>query len=88
MARLFYAGNFPAPERLEYSQEAAMKKGEVQTETGEMLKGPKPLQEKQRTQQDETKQQGGQSVDDNQGGAHRPQYGENRDPTKKKTGEF
>ena len=43
-----------------------------------MLKGPKPLQEKQRTQQGEIKQQGGQSVNDNQGGAHPPQYGENR----------
>ncbi len=78
--------------------------GEVETETGERLKGPKPLNvpaEKQQQQQQgggpNTKQQGGQHVkagQQQQGDERTPDkpIGEvayaNRDPAKKKTGEF
>jgi hypothetical protein len=77
------------------------KGGEVETETGERLKGPKPLNvpaEKQQTQggAPNRKQQGGQHASEGrqQGDDRTPDkpIGEvayaNRDPAKKKTGEF
>ena len=76
------------------------KGGEVETETGERLKGPKPLNvpaEKQQSQGGGStgQQQGGQpSTGGQQGDDRTPDkpIGEvayaNRDPAKKKTGEF
>jgi hypothetical protein len=91
--------------RFESSKEVAMRedhqkqqtKGEVQTETGEMLKGPKPLKQGSASG---SKQLGGKSVNEagkqqqHQGDERTPEksIGEvayaNRDPAKKKTGEF
>ena len=79
--------------------------GEVETETGERLKGPKPLNLPHGNQQQQggapsAKQQGGQQVSkgqkqqSGQGDERTPEQpiGEvayaNRDPAKKKTGEF
>lgn len=70
--------------RLKSSKEEAMtdhhrsKDGEVQTETGEMLKGPKPLNlHKQRQRSPSTKQQGGQHVNERPAS---PPEGDDRTP--------
>jgi hypothetical protein len=76
-------------------------KGEVQTETGEGLKGPKPLKlsDGQQEQRGGLKQLGGKSISEgskeqHQGDERTPDkpVGEvayaDRDPAKKKTGEF
>jgi hypothetical protein len=85
--------------RGDHSNEQA--KGEVQRETGEALKGPKPQKFPQQQQKDgSSKQMGGKSVSEssqqlqNEGDERTPEkpIGEvdyaNRDPAKKKTGEF
>lgn len=80
------------------NQQKERVKGEVQTETGEALKGPKPL--KQQQQGGGSSQLGGKSVGEgskeqqHQGDERTPDkpIGEvayaNRDPVKKKAGEF
>jgi hypothetical protein len=56
-------------------------KGEVQTETGEALKGPKPLKlSEQQQQYGGSKQMGGKSV--SEGGKQQQHQGDERTPDK------